>query len=128
MRFPLDECLSPSYIRELAARGYADAIRPTHIGLKGTRDDLVLARALADDRIVITSNARDFRKLLQQMPIHPGAVVVEHLTRKRSWDLIQLALAFIELQPHPADYMVNRVVEVSVTADVRPYLLAQDLD
>ncbi len=126
MKFLVDECLSPSYVGELAGRGYLDTVHPMHIGLLGVRDDLVIERAFADDRIIVTSNARDFRKLLSRMPIHPGAIVVEHLNRNRTWNLIAVALTFIELQLHPADYMVNRVVEVSATSGVRPYLLARD--
>jgi hypothetical protein len=39
------------------------------------------------------------------------------------WQVVSTALAFIEMQPHPIDYMVNRVVEVSDTMGVRPYQL-----
>ena len=123
VKFLVDECLSPTYVTELAKRGFPDAVHPMHIGLFGKRDDLIVARALADDRIIITSNARDFRKLFERTPLHPGAIVVDHLSRDRSWKLVALALDFIELQPYPDDYMINRVVEVSAEADVRVYEL-----
>ncbi len=123
MRFLVDECLSHLNVRWLAERGYPDAIHPIHVGMRGLRDDLIMARALAEDRIVITANRRDYVRLLAQMQVHPGVIIVEALERKATFRHILLALAFIELQPLPADYMVNRVIEVSANEGVRPYVL-----
>ncbi len=126
MKFIVDECLSHVLVRYLAVRGFPDAIHPIHVGLLGARDDQIVARALAEDRIVIMANGRDYKRLAAGMEVHPGVIVVEALEREATWRLIQLALAFIELQSQPADYMVNRVVEVSAASGVTPYLLAQD--
>ena len=123
MKFLVDECLSPTYLAALAARGYGDAIHPTYGGFSGSPDHRIIERAVADDRLIITANARDYRRLLAAVAIHPGAIVVEPLTRVQTWQLVELALDFIERQINPMDYMVNRVVEVSVTAGVRPYVL-----
>ena len=128
MKFLVDECLSPSYVARLAERGHFDAIHPSYIGLVGVRDDTIVARALTDDRVIVTSNARDYRKLLAGIPIHPGAIVVEQLNRERSWAFIALALDYIELQLQPDDYMINRVIEVSVAGGVRPYTLPTSED
>jgi predicted nuclease of predicted toxin-antitoxin system len=123
VKFIIDECLSHFLARDFAARGYDDTIHPIHIGLRGTRDDTILAKALAEDRIIVTANARDFRRLLAATPLHSGAIIVEVPDRPIVWQVVSAALAFIEMQPHPADYMVNRVVEVSATMGVRPYQL-----
>jgi predicted nuclease of predicted toxin-antitoxin system len=123
VKFLVDECHSPGYVAALSRRGYPDSVHPINIGLLGARDDLIVERALADDRIIITSNARDYVQLLSRQSIHPGAILVQAFTRDRTWSLILAALAFIELQTRPADYMINRVVEVSATEGVRPYLL-----
>ena len=122
MKFYIDECLSPTYVDDLARRGYADTVHPMHVGMLGKRDDLVVQYALDHDRIIITLNARDFRRYLAEMPLHPGAIIIEGRGRARGWQRILAALAFIEVQPRPADYMVNRVVEVSADSGVRPYL------
>jgi hypothetical protein len=124
VKFLVDECLSPSYVTSFSERGYPDTAHPLHIGLRAVRDDQIVARALDDDRIIVTSNARDFRRLLAETVLHPGAIFIEPLERPAAWKLILAALAFIEVQPRPADYMVNRVVEVSADAGVRPYLLS----
>jgi predicted nuclease of predicted toxin-antitoxin system len=126
VKFIVDECLSHLLVRDLAASGYPDAVHPIHIGLCGVRDDTIVDRAIAEDRIIVTANARDFRRLLAAVTIHPGAIIVDARGRTPAWQRIQAALAFIELQPLPADYMVNRVVEVSATMGVRPFLLPPD--
>ncbi len=119
----LDECLSPSYVHRLVAMGHHDAVHPAYIGLSGVRDDTIIARAFADDRIVITANGRDYRKLLARMTLHPGAIIVEALEREQTWQQIVLALDVIEQQASPADDMVSRVVEVSAADGVRDYQL-----
>jgi hypothetical protein len=123
VKFILDECLSHLLVRDFAAGGYPDTVHPIHVGLRGVRDDTILAHAIAEDRIIVTANARDFRRLLAGAPIHAGAIIIEVRGREPAWRRIRAALAFIELQPRPVDYMVNRVVEVSATLGVRPYLL-----
>ena len=125
MKFLVDECLSPSFVDKLGNRGYPDAVHPMHIGLFSARDDTVLAHAIADDRILITANARDFRRLVARAAIHPGVIIVEPRTRDETWQLILLAIAFIEQQPVPADYMVNKVVEVSATAGITSFELPE---
>ena len=126
MRFLVDECLSPGYVRDLVNRGYPDSVHPMHIGLCGARDDQIVARAFAEDRIVITANGRDYRKLLAQMEVHTGVIIVQAAKRAETWRQIELALAFLELHPDPAGYMINRVIEVSAAEGVRPYLLARE--
>ena len=128
MRFLVDECLSPHYVARLAQRGYPDAIHPIHVGLLGAGDHELVARTLRDDRIIVTANRADFRKLLARELLHPGAIVVASLERDPAWQLILLAIAFIELQSRPTDYMVNHIVEVSVRNGVRPYAWASSVD
>lgn len=123
MKFIVDECLSHTLVRDFQRRGYPDCEHPIHVGLRGVRDDTIIAKALLDDRIIVTSNARDFRRLLGSTPLHAGAIIIHAQESRLAWKLILAALAFIELQTHPADYMINRVVEASVTEGVRPYVL-----
>ena len=123
MKFLVDECLSHVLVGYLGAHGYPDAVHPIHVGLLGARDDQIVARAFAEDRSIITANGRDFRRLFSRMTIHPGAIVVEALEREATWRQIRAALGFIEMQPTPVDYMINRVVEVSAVSGVTPYEL-----
>ena len=107
----------------MAERGYPDSIHPIHIGMRRSRDDQILARAIADDRILISANARDDRKLLRTNEIHRGAILVEGVDRSVTWRQIELALSFIETQFAADNYMINRVVEVTRSDGVRPYML-----
>lgn len=123
MKFLLDECLSHAFAQRPANSGYPDSVHPIHLGLLMAEDHVIVRRALREDRVVITANADDFRTLLSRETVHPGLITLPNAEREDSWRLLQLALAFIELQPSPADYMVNRVIEVSADEGIRPYEL-----
>jgi predicted nuclease of predicted toxin-antitoxin system len=103
--------------------GYPDTLHPIHIGLRASRDDQIADRALADDRVLISANGRDFRKLLAITEIHPGAILIEGIDLELTWRQILLALEFIRLQADPGSYMINRVVEVSISDGVQSYIL-----
>jgi predicted nuclease of predicted toxin-antitoxin system len=98
VKFLLDECLSHTYSARMAIIGYPDTIHPIHIGLRASRDDQIADRALADDRVLISANGRDFRKLLAITEIHPGAILIEGIDLELTWRQILLALEFIRLQ------------------------------
>lgn len=123
MRLLLDECISHSFVARLAARGYPDSIHPINVGMRGRRDDEIVSRALRDDRIIVTSNASDYRDLFSREIIHPGLIILPNAELEHSWRLLELALTFIELHEHPADYMVNLVIELSLDEGIRPYEL-----
>ena len=86
-------------------------------------DHIIVRRGLDQDRIIVTVNAVDYRRLLAKEPVHPGLILLPNGLRNRNWRLIEVALAFLELQIVPADYMVNRVLEVSADEGIRPYEL-----
>ena len=122
MKLLVDECLSRGYVWDLVDRGYPDTVQPMNIGLCGARLDQIVARAFAEDRMVITANGRACSPTCRSIPGR-SSIVVEALERRATWLLILLARAFVELQSSPVAYMVNRVVEVSATAGVTPYEL-----
>ena len=75
-RFLIDENLSPQLADHLrAVHGY-EAVHVNEIGLQGASDPDVLARAVAEDWIVVTSNAEDFRQLGRRTPDHPGLAIM----------------------------------------------------
>jgi hypothetical protein len=78
---------------------------------------------LDEDRIVVTANADDFRKLLPSQTVHPGLITLPTVALERSWQLLLIALAFLELQPDPEDFMINRAIEISACAAMRAYEL-----
>ena len=123
MKFLLDECLSHTYVTDFVARGYPDVFHPIHVGWRRARDDQLLARAVAEDRIIISPNARDFVRLFANSLIHPGAIIIEPLARDVTLRLIFLGIAFAEAQQNSDLYMITRVIEVSQAGGVVPYLM-----
>jgi predicted nuclease of predicted toxin-antitoxin system len=111
VRLFIDECLSPQLADRLNRSGLHDAVHPLHIGRRGTPDHTVLAWCIAEDRVIVTQNGRDFRRLLASTELHPGLIILASTDRERSWGLLQAAIAFLEQQGEPMSVMVNHVLE-----------------
>ena len=75
MRFFIDECISPSLSRHLNESGLHDAVHPRDRGRLRESDHVVFARAIAEDRIIVTATADDFRKLAEGVDLHPGLII-----------------------------------------------------
>jgi predicted nuclease of predicted toxin-antitoxin system len=108
----IDECLSPQLAIRLNKFGRHDAIHPLHMGRRGEPDYRVLQRCVAEDRVVVTENARDFRRLLGKTKIHPGLIILPSIDREGTWRLLQKAIAYLEALGDPADVTVNHVLEI----------------
>ncbi len=63
MRFLIDEMFHPEVARQLRDAGH-DGVHVGDVGLAGAEDVDIVARAAADDRVVVTENAVDFVSLL----------------------------------------------------------------
>ena len=112
MKLFIDECLSPQLATRLNATGLHDAVHPLHVGRRGAPDYRVLEWCIAEDRVIVTENARDFRRLIGRVRVHPGLIISPAIDREGTWTLLQTALAFLEALGDPADAIVNHVLEV----------------
>jgi predicted nuclease of predicted toxin-antitoxin system len=112
VRLFIDECLSPQLALRLNATGLHDAVHPLHVGRRGEPDHRVLERCIAEDRVIVTENARDFRRLVGKTELHPGLIILPALDREGTWKLLESALAFIRERGEPMSVMVNHVLEV----------------
>jgi len=117
MQFFIDECLSPQIAARLNETGAHATVHPRDIGRRGDPDHVVLRNAIAEDRIIVTENARDFRGLVGREELHPGLIILPCVSRDRCLQLLLAAIAFLEAEAAdaeepPADHMVNRVIEV----------------
>jgi predicted nuclease of predicted toxin-antitoxin system len=119
----IDECLSPALARHLNQSGAHDALHPRDYGRLGERDDEVLARCLAEDRVIVTENAADFRKLVAREDIHPGLIILPNVTRDASLALLLAAIAYLEALGSPQDVIVNHVLEIDADGSARLYPL-----
>lgn len=70
MKLFIDESLPSDFALRLNDLGRFDAIHPLHVGRRGEADHLVLARCLEEGRVIVTQNARDFRKLVGRVADH----------------------------------------------------------
>ena len=89
MIFLLDECLSHAFAKRLADRGYPDSLHQIHLGLLMADDHVIVRRASEQDRIIITTNAVDYRRLLAKEAIHPGAIMLPNAKLEESWRLLR---------------------------------------
>jgi predicted nuclease of predicted toxin-antitoxin system len=121
----IDESLSPQLALRLNAGGRYDAIHPLHAGRRGEPDHRVLARCIDEDRVIVTQNARDFRKLAGQTELHPGLIVLPSIDREGTWFLLEAALAYLEGHGNPMDVMLNHVLEVEATGAMTLWPLPQ---
>jgi len=117
VKFFIDECISPSLSRYLNEKGLHDAIHPRDRGRLQEPDHVVFARAIKDDRIVVTENADDFRKLAAGVAVHPGLIILPSVARLEALRLMQLAIA--HLIAAGGDLLVNSVLTISATGSIR---------
>lgn len=120
MRFFIDECISPSLSRHLNATGRHDAVHPRDRDRLREPDHVVFARALAEDRVIVTENADDFRKLARGVDLHPGLVVLPSVARIRAQELMDLVLRYLDEfgSERPEDLLVNRVLTISSAGSI----------
>ncbi len=112
MRLFIDECLSPELARRLNETGIHDAIHPRDYGRLGEPDHLVLRRCLDEDRVIVTQNARDFRKLVRREVLHPGLIILPAAGRERSWAMLLSVIEAITRRGNATVSLVNHVAEV----------------
>ena len=119
MRLFIDECLSPILARRLNESGEHDAVHPLDLGRRGERDDVVVERCLAEDRVIVTENARDFRKLLGKVDLHPGLIILPAIDREGTWRMLRKVIEFLATRGDPMKTMVNHVAEIDLSETVR---------
>ncbi|MCY4011986.1 MAG: DUF5615 family PIN-like protein [Gammaproteobacteria bacterium] len=124
MRLFLDECISPQIALALNDEGDHVVLHPRNDGGLGDPDHRVLDRCIDHDLVLVTQNGRDFRNLAARQDIHPGLVVLPNVERAQTEAFLRAALAHLVRQGNPMDAMVNRVLEVTETGEMRSSDLA----
>jgi predicted nuclease of predicted toxin-antitoxin system len=121
LRFFIDECISPSLSRVLNESGLHDAVHPRDRGRLRDPDHVVFARASEQDRIIVTENADDFRKLAASVELHPGLVILPSVGRLEAQQLIERVIAHLigAAGGRPEDLLVNSVLTISATGAIR---------
>ncbi len=94
MRFLVDQNLSPGVAEGLVAAGH-DAVHTEALGLARADDEIVLQRAKADDRVVVSADT-DFGDLLVLHGSHKPSIILIRRPRERRADQV-LALLLANL-------------------------------
>jgi predicted nuclease of predicted toxin-antitoxin system len=107
MRFLLDENLSPKLVELLGGHGH-DVVHVRDIELASASDEVVIAAASADDRILISADT-DFGTLLARSHAsRPSFVLIRRASGRRAID--QAALIIDNLVAVKADLEVGAIV------------------
>ena len=107
VRLFIDESLSPLLAIRCNQTGRHDAIHPLHVGRRGDADHTVLQRRIAEERVIVTQNAKDFLRLAGRQEVHPGLIILPFANRDSTWLLLQKAIAFLDSQDNAMNIMVN---------------------
>jgi predicted nuclease of predicted toxin-antitoxin system len=106
----IDECLSVVLVAIAAESGH-EARHVAHIGRAGWKDWEVVRYAAAEDCVVVTNNASDFRRLFAAQPLHAGLVIlIPSVGRTMQCRLFKAALDALASFGEP----VNQVLEVDL--------------
>lgn len=92
MRFLFDENLSYRVSSHLKAAGH-DAVHVSEIGLTSTDDEVILARARAEDRILVSCDHDFVQLLFASGDQRPSLLLTRDLEPVRSAELAELILA-----------------------------------
>ncbi|HXR37110.1 MAG TPA: DUF5615 family PIN-like protein [Candidatus Binataceae bacterium] len=108
MRFLIDECLHSS-LTDIAHRAGFEAHHVNWRGWSGWDDRQLSELAVREGFVLVTNNARDFLKLMGEVELHAGLVViVPNVAPTVQCEMFQQALNEIAQFPD----LINRVVEV----------------
>ena len=106
----LDENLSPWVAETLRKEDGLDAVHVRDRALLDADDRVILDRAYAEDRIVVTCNVDDFVRFAQARELHPGMILVEDgdLLRPEQIQVVRRAVVVLQGERD----LVNRVLRI----------------
>lgn len=126
MKLFIDECLSPNLTSQLWEMDIV-AHHPRNIGQLKRKDHNVLDYCLNNDLTIVTHDASDFRGLIGDTDLHPGLIILPECNRNKSWKLLKKIVEHLQSKtnPTPANYMVNRVLEIDLDGSISDYELPE---
>jgi predicted nuclease of predicted toxin-antitoxin system len=119
LRLILDENVSPSNVRPLSEAGH-DVYHVRDRGLTGQPDNVILRRAVDENRIVVPINARDFVRLARQEELRGGLVTFPSGARPHEQlALILRAIGHLEAEHAQGRDPMNRWLDISHAGAIR---------
>ena len=90
-RFWFDECVTPELEGEAHKLGF-DATSNRSRRLLKAKDPEVFEAVITEDRVLVTDNSRDFKRLAMAVAVHPGLIEIgsdarlgDRLVRQPDW-------------------------------------------
>ena len=122
-RFLIDENLSPLLVDPARARGY-EAMHVNHLGLRTEADWDLLRVVAAQDWVLVTNNAIEFRGRYREIELHPGVGFL--LPAVRRADQVRLFEAALDhVREHPD--LVNMALDVAFDGAGEPIVAEYEL-
>lgn len=118
MKLWFDEDLSPTLVQVANERGF-EATCNRGRGVLGHKDAQLRSLVQGEGHVFVTDNASDFRPMYARDEVHPGLVVMPgEFGRDHQQQLARGVVDWIvnsaaEAGEAPADFMLNKLVEVS---------------
>ncbi len=122
-RFLVDENLSPLLVGPARARGF-EAMHVNHLGLRTEVDWDLLRVVAAQDWVLVTNNAIEFRGRYREIELHPGVVFLLPAARRDvQLRLFEAALEHVQDRPD----LVNTALDITLDGEGRPVVTAYGL-
>jgi predicted nuclease of predicted toxin-antitoxin system len=119
VRFLIDECLNEALARVAREYGY-DAAHVIRVGLASTPDKVIAERAVQTGAVMVTNDARDYRRLYARFVSHPGLVILlPSVGKARQVQLFQAVIDFIASEASIVDQLVE--IDAAGRITVRPW-------
>ena len=122
-RFLIDENLSLLLVEPARAHGY-EAMHINHLGLRTEADWDLLQVVAAQDWVLVTNNAIEFRGRYRKIELHPGVVFLLPAVRREA-QLRLFEAALDHVRDHPD--LVNTALDVTFGAENRPVVTVYGL-
>jgi type II secretory pathway component PulK len=74
-----------------------------------------------EDRILITENADDFRKLAAGVEVHPGLIILPSVARAQAQRLMERVLDYLQKPSveRPQDVLVNAALAITIQGAIQ---------
>jgi len=119
LKYLIDECLHMGLTKVARAAG-CRAEHVVHRGLTGAPDWKILEFMVRLDYVLVTNNAKDFRKLAGSTEIHPGMILIlPNVPPRKQSVLFSLVLEYLD----DREDLIDRVIEISEHHEISEYEL-----
>jgi predicted nuclease of predicted toxin-antitoxin system len=119
LRLLLDENVSPSIVQPLLMAGH-DVYHVRDRGLIGRPDHVIWRRAVDEDRVLVTINARDFVRLAQREALHGGLLTFPSGARPtEQLTLVLQGLEHLAMELARGQDVMNRWLDVAGDGEIR---------